>query len=189
MPRQRQDIGDLRQRLLGRPLWVFGYGSLMWNPGFAHRATCPARIYGYHRDFAMRSVRHRGTPQTPGLVLTLCPGGSCLGRAFQVAAADVPAAYDYLMDREIGTYAYGPALVPCRTTDETVRALTFVPTPSAPQFVPGLSMHEQAAIMAQATGGMGTNRAYLAHTIDQMQALGLSTQRFRALAALIDAIN
>ena len=155
----------------------------MWNPGFAHVRQTAAQLYGYHRAFAMASVRHRGTPDRPGLVLTLCPGGSCTGRAFLVAKAETEAAIAYLLDREIGTYAYRPAYVAMHMDGERRQALTFLPTPGAPQFQPGLSQAEQARAIAHAVGGMGPNVDYLRQTIVQMQALGLPTHAFEALEA------
>ena len=77
-------------------LWVFGYGSLMWDAGFAYRAAQPALLHGYHRAFCVYSHRFRGTQQKPGLVLGLNPGGACRGMAFQIAARDVPRALDDL---------------------------------------------------------------------------------------------
>lgn len=164
-------------------LWVFGYGSLMWNPGFAHVRQAPARVFGHHRAFAMASVRHRGTPERPGLVLTLCPGGSCSGRAFLVARHDTQAAIAYLLDREIGTYAYRPAYMQIDMAGQRAEALTFLPTPGAPQFKPGLSQSDQAQAIAHAVGGMGPNLDYLRQTIVQMQGLGLPTKSFEALEA------
>ena len=161
--------------------WVYGYGSLMWNPGFDFIRQRPARVYGYHRAFAMKSVRHRGTPDRPGLVLTLCPGGSCTGRAFQVAAAQGADVCAYLLDREIGTYAYRPAFIQI----DKGRALTFLPTRGAAQFVPRLTLDQQAAAMAFAVGGMGPNIDYLRKTIEQMKILNLPTVRFEALETRI----
>ena len=161
--------------------WVFGYGSLMWNPGFPFRHCVPARAFGYHRDFAMRSIRHRGTPKCPGLVLALCPGGSCTGRAFLVARAQGPGAISYLLDREMGTYAYRPALIFVHRGAERVRALTFLPTAQAPQFVPGLDRETQARAIAAAAGGMGSNQDYLHQTIREMERLNLPTEKFQAL--------
>ena len=159
------------------PFWVFGYGSLMWNPGFDFVQQRPARAHGYHRAFAMRSVRHRGTPARPGLVLTLCPGGSCTGRAFQVAREGADMACAYLLDREIGSYAYRPAWI--RTT--LGPALTFLPQAGAAQYVPRLTQDQQAAAIAFAVGGMGPNPEYLRKTITEMQKLHLPTKNFEAL--------
>ncbi len=85
----------------GGDLWVFGYGSLMWNPGFAHAEARPARLYGYHRAFCLYSEHYRGTEARPGLVLGLDRGGSCRGRAFRVPAHDADAAMEYLIAREM----------------------------------------------------------------------------------------
>ena len=85
----------------GGDLWVFGYGSLMWNPGFAHAEARPARVYGYHRAFCLYSEHYRGTEARPGLVLGLNRGGSCRGRAFRVPAHDADAAMEYLIAREM----------------------------------------------------------------------------------------
>ena len=137
----------------------------------------------------MWSVRHRGTVDRPGLVLTLCRGGTCVGKAFLVAAAQVAEAYAYLLDREIGTYAYRPALVSIWVEGAPVQALTFLPTPGAPQFTPGLTMQVQAQAIARATGGMGPNPEYLRKTIEEMERLKLPTHRFRALENCVLALK
>jgi len=85
----------------GGDIWVFGYGSLMWNPGFPHVEVRPARLRGYHRAFCLYSEHYRGTPERRGLVLGLDRGGSCVGRAFRVAAGEADAAMDYLIKREM----------------------------------------------------------------------------------------
>ena len=181
MSEQEQSIEEVRKRFIESKLWVFGYGSLMWNPGFHYAYNTLARSHGYHRDFAMRSVRHRGTPDMPGLVLTLCPGGSCVGRAFKVPPKDAMRVYDYLIEREISTYAYKPALIKIVVDSHSVAALTFVPKLGAAEFTPGKSLDQQAEIIAQAHGGMGTNRDYLTNTNEQLKALGLTNKRFQAL--------
>ncbi len=86
-------------------IWVFGYGSLMWNPGFPHVDVAAAHLYGYHRAFCLYSEHYRGTPERRGLVLGLDRGGSCVGRAFRVAAPDAAAAMDYLIKREMFGHA------------------------------------------------------------------------------------
>nr|MCU0831318.1 gamma-glutamylcyclotransferase [Rhizobiaceae bacterium] len=87
-------------------LWVFGYGSLMWRPGFVHEEALPARLTGYHRALCVRSLVHRGTPERPGLVLGLDKGGSCKGIAFRVTADRRDAVVDYLRARELVTNVY-----------------------------------------------------------------------------------
>lgn len=169
--------------------WVFGYGSLMWNPGFIYRRKLIAQHYGRHRAFAMRSLRHRGSLECPGLVLALVPGGSCRGFGFQVpgpAAADVCA---YLLEREMSLYAYRPAFVPVHLHHGRVQALTFLPVAGAKSYLPGLSLAQQARAIAFAVGGKGSNLAYLRQTVVQMQALGLPTACFEALEATALALR
>ena len=98
----------------GSDLWVFGYGSLMWNPGFPFAERHAATLPGYHRSFCVASHRYRGTPERPGLVLGLDRGGSCRGIVFRVAAADVPVALDYLWEREMDNRVYLPKLLQVR---------------------------------------------------------------------------
>ena len=172
-----QRLEDFGLKTPHQTFWVFGYGSLMWNPGFSYHQARPVRAYGYHRAFAMRSIRHRGTSSRPGLVLALCPGGSCKGHAFEVLPHEAERACAYLLDREIGTYAYRPAFV----STDLGPALTFLPQKGAAQFVPGLSVEEQARTIAFAEGGMGPNLDYLTKTIVQMRHLGLPTHGFEAL--------
>lgn len=184
-----QRLEDFALTTPTQDFWVFGYGSLMWNPGFDFVQAAAASVYGHHRAFAMRSVRHRGMAARPGLVLTLCPGGSCTGRAFQVAAKNAREVCAYLLDREIGTYAYRPAWVQMQIDQARYRALTFLPTKGAPQFVPRLTLNQQAAAIAEAVGGMGPNHEYLRKTIEQMRALGLTTSKFDALERRVDALR
>ena len=107
-------------------IWIFGYGSLMWNPGFEHLEAAPALLRGYHRDFCIYSHRHRGTPERPGLVLGLAPGGSCQGMAFRVAGTRAQAVLEYLHEREMGPYVYDARWVPVTAGGRRLRAHTYV---------------------------------------------------------------
>ena len=98
-------------------LWVFGYGSLLWNPGFGFAEARAARLVGHHRALCITSHRYRGTVERPGLVLGLDRGGSCLGLAYRVDAADAAAVRDYLREREMVTGAYREGLRPVRLAD------------------------------------------------------------------------
>ena len=89
-------------------IWVFGYGSLMWRPDFPHVETRPARLRGYHRALCVLSTRYRGTKARPGLVLGLDRGGSCVGRAFRVAARDADRVLAILHEREMLNRVYNP---------------------------------------------------------------------------------
>jgi cation transport regulator ChaC len=110
----------------GAPLWVFGYGSLMWNPGFPHLERQPAVLHGYHRRFCVLSHYYRGTPERPGLVLGLDRGGSCRGIAFKVAPDDVEAVVAYLWEREMVTGVYRPSLRQIRLPSGPVTACCFL---------------------------------------------------------------
>jgi cation transport protein ChaC len=113
------DYEDITKRLVPPPhdFWVFAYGSLMWNPEFPHQGVRPARLLGYHRAFCVYSHHYRGTRERPGLVLGLDRGGSCLGRAYKVRAADGAEAAAILDERERRGGVYDPRWVEVRFAD------------------------------------------------------------------------
>ncbi len=167
----------------GRDLWVFGYGSLMWNPGFPFLERSDAILHGYHRSFCVYSHRYRGTPEVPGLVLGLDRGGSCRGIAFRVAAADVPATMAYLWDREMITGVYRPGLRPIRLLPGgTVQACCFVVDRDHVQYCGRLSPEETVAYICQGHGRNGPNCDYLFNTVDHLDELGIADSPLHALA-------
>ena len=171
-------------------LWVFGYGSLMWNPGFPVMEAQAARLAGWHRAFCMSSIHYRGTVDYPGLVLGLAPGGSCVGRAFRVAAADRLTVIAYLRARELISYVYREITAPVRLiTGPRVTALTYVADRSNAQYVGGLDFEAQAIRMARAAGRSGPNADYLRRTVIEMDRLGLPTGHFHDLLARVEAIR
>jgi len=172
----RDDTGDI---------WVFGYGSLMWRPGFAHRAAAPALLRGYHRAFCVTSYRHRGTRDRPGLVLGLDRGGSCRGRAYLVAATDVPAVLDYLDERELIDYPYRRACVPIQAAGRRVSALTYLIDFNHAQYVGRLALEHTAEIIRGAHGISGSNPDYLRDLIAHLDELGIADGPLHALARLI----
>src|SRR5919199_5933416 len=111
---------------LGCDIWIFGYGSLMWNPGFRHCAAEAGLLRGWHRSFCVYSHRYRGTPERPGLVLGLDRGGSCRGMVFRVSAENVTAAMNYLWEREMTGGVYEMREVAVATAAGTVTARAFV---------------------------------------------------------------
>lgn len=158
-------------------MWVFGYGSLIWNPGFAHDLTLVASLPGWHRSFCMRSIHHRGTPQAQGLVLALdrAPGATCHGLAFRVTEGAEEETLAILRDRELISSAYLEQWLDVTLADggrET--ALAYVIDPGHEQYCGGLALEEQAQIIATARGGRGTNRDYLNATARHLHALGIA---------------
>lgn len=158
-------------------LWVFGYGSLIWEPGFEFSERQTARVLGWHRSFCMRSIHHRGTEAAPGLVLALdrAEGAACDGVAFRVAPGTEAATVVYLRERELISSAYLERNLPVTLADGAqVNGLVYVIDPDHVQYCGGLPLEEQAAIIARAAGGRGTNRDYLWNTAAHLAELGLA---------------
>jgi cation transport protein ChaC len=158
----------------GQPLWVFGYGSLMWDPGFPFTKQMTARLWGFHRGFCVWSHRYRGTPERPGLVLGLMPGGSCTGKAFRVKRGDETAVIDYLYRREMVTGVYRPGFHLAQMEDGSrVKVLAFVADPHHKQYAGYLSERQVIDTIATCCGARGTNAAYLANTVAHLDELGI----------------
>lgn len=167
----------------GQPLWVFGYGSLMWDPGFPHTSVRTARLWGFHRGFCIWSHRYRGTPEQPGLVLGLMPGGSCLGRAFRVRRGDQAAVIDYLYRREMVTGVYRPGFHLAEMNGERVKVLAFVADPKHRQYAGHLGEAQVIDIIARCRGQRGPNSVYLANTVAHLDALGIGDGPLHRLLA------
>lgn len=157
-------------------LWVFGYGSLIWDPGFPVAERRIARATGWHRSFCMRSIHHRGTVERPGLVLALdrAPGAWCDGVAFAVTPGAEDATLAALRERELISSAYLETTLPLTTADGPLEALAYVIDPDHVQYCGGLPLEEQARIIAGAVGGRGPNRDYLWSTVAHLQDLGIA---------------
>lgn len=166
--------------------WVFGYGSLMWRPGFAYLEAIPAVLRGYHRAFCIYSRHYRGTPEHPGLVLGLDCGGSCRGVAFRVAAADAAQVRSYLDERELAGYAYRPMTLPVETLDGAVDAYVFVADPDHPHYAGDVGLQRAAEIIIGARGVAGLNREYLIQTVRHLEHLGYVDA---ALHALLERVS
>jgi cation transport protein ChaC len=166
-------------RTSGGDLWVFGYGSLLWNPGFPVAEARVARLDGWHRSFCMSSVHHRGTPERPGLVLALdrAEGAHCDGLAFRVEARYAAQTVDYLRERELISSAYLETRLcvvfhDCGARCEDV--LTYVIDRAHEQYRGDLDLETQARIIAGAVGGRGPNDEYLYNTAVHLAELGLA---------------
>ncbi|WP_439154516.1 gamma-glutamylcyclotransferase [Yoonia sp.] len=172
--------------------WVFGYGSLLWNPGFIPAQSVTARLRDYHRSFCMLSIHHRGSEESPGLVLALdhMPGGQCTGVAFQVADTEHDSVLAALRERELISSAYVERHVDLETdAGKVIRALAYVIDPDHVQYCQ-LDLETQARMIARAVGGRGPNTEYLYNTAAHLTQLEIRdddmdwlVHRVRALTA------
>ncbi len=172
-------------------MWVFGYGSLIWNPEFPVAEARVARVQGWHRSFCMRSIHHRGSVADPGLVLALdARGGAvCDGVAFRVepgAEADTLAA---LRERELISSAYLERWIDVDLTGGgAVQALCYVIDPVHAQYCGGLTLEDQARVIAAAVGKRGANREYLWATASHLAKLGIADPDLLWLDARVRAL-
>lgn len=158
----------------GEDLWIYSYGSLMWDPGFHFAEVRLADVEGYQRRFTLRIELGRGSTQYPGLMLSLEPqAGRCHGLAFRIAADVVHAESAILWRREMLRGGYSPAMVPMTTPQGPITALAFVSNPAHVSYVGELSLAETAAMIASGKGVLGTNREYLAQLAAQLEVLGI----------------
>lgn len=171
-------------------LHVFGYGSLIWRPGFDHAGAELGVLRGYHRSFCLRSTRYRGTVARPGLVLGLDRGGACRGMVFRVEAARAAEVLAYLDDRELPDGAeivYRRRWVDVRlaASGRVVRAVTYVANRACRNYCGRLASGEAAAIIAAGHGAMGSNRDYLLNTVEHLRALGVRDRGLERIVALM----
>jgi glutathione-specific gamma-glutamylcyclotransferase len=168
-----------------RTHWVFGYGSLLWNPGFDHIRAVPAKLIGYHRKLCVYSFHYRGKPEQPGLVFGLDRGGSCRGLAYEVADAAWADTRAYLQKREQITMVYKDVTRSLRLIpDETVvQALTYVVDREHPQCACGLAEDDILRMVRQGEGVAGGNVDYVRRTHEQLLSLGLPDPRIARIVA------
>jgi glutathione-specific gamma-glutamylcyclotransferase len=168
------------QLLLER--WVFGYGSLIWNPEVDFECAELARLYGFHRRFCIGSTRYRGTPQTPGVVLGLDRGGSCIGMAFRLSQASLAESVRRLYDREMGNEVYIPTRVSILlASGERTSALAFVANRSSPAYQ-RLADAEVMRRLAHCSGQRGANAEYLIRTVHSLKNHGVRDAMLERLA-------
>jgi cation transport protein ChaC len=169
-------------------LWVFGYGSLMWRPGFAFEEARRARVIGYRRCFCIYSVHHRGTARRPGMVLGLDRGGACAGIAYRVSAANAAATIAYLRSREQVNGVYREAHLPVEITEgenREVTALTYIVERAHPSYAGRLPLTVQARLIRGAQGISGLNLDYLISTLRHLAELGIREPDLERILALI----
>ncbi len=166
--------------------WVFGYGSLMWRPGFAHVETVRARLYGYRRSLCIFSHLHRGTPNHPGLVLGLDAGGSCLGMAFRVPGDMTEEVMTYLREREMSNNVYHEKKLHLRLADgRVVEAITYVADRRHRQYAGRMTVEEAATIIASAHGESGANIDYVTNTLTHLRNMRVQDHALEHISELI----
>lgn len=173
-------------------MWVFGYGSLVWNPGFEVEDRVIATLPGYQRSFCMRSIHHRGTPEEPGLVLALDAQAEaqCHGVALSVPEHQADEVLAYLRERELVSSAYLEKMLEIDLADgRKVEAVTYVIDPDHVQYCGGLDLEEQARIIARAVGGRGPNTEYLFNTATHLGALGIIDAELDWLARRVRSLS
>lgn len=172
-------------------LWVFGYASLLWNPGFAVAEKVPARLHDYRRSFCMYSIHHRGTEQEPGLVLALDAheGETCDGLALRAETGTEETALAYLRERELISSAYLERRLELALKDgRHVEAVAYVIDPDHVQYC-DLPLEEQARLIAFAHGGRGPNAEYLYNTASHLEEMGVPDPDLRWLVREVRALN
>lgn len=173
----------------GEDVWLFGYGSLMWNPAMEFAESRPAVVRGWHRQFCLWLHGGRGTPEKPGLMLALERGGSCAGLLFRIPAAEAREELLLPWRRELFTGAYRSRWVTAMTDAGPVRAATFVVNRDHNRYAGRLEETLVARYLATATGSLGTCMAYLTETLQALHAVGLrdrSLERLQRLAAALE---
>jgi cation transport protein ChaC len=170
------------------PLWVFAYGSLMWNPGFAVRETQPARLHGFHRALCIYSEHYRGTPQKPGLILGLLAGGSCRGLAHRLPSDGYDTVRRYLWMREIeNDGVYVERSRPIHLADgRVVPSLVYLADRAHRQFAGKLPLAAALKLLRQGKGATGTNVEYVRNTLAHLRELGLRDRNLEELARRAD---
>jgi cation transport protein ChaC len=186
-PEAEKSSENSKENLEG-DLWVFGYGSLMWRPGFDYLEKVPARLIGEHRALCVYSFDHRGTPERPGLVLGLDRGGACRGIAYRVAASLRGDTIAYLRGREQTTNVYREVMRSVWLDNEPrerVSALTYVADRGHVQYAGRLPLAEQLRIVQQGHGRSGNNRDYVLSTVKAIEAEGFRDAPLHQLALML----
>ena len=178
----------LSEHRSGDDLWIYCYGSLMWDPGFHFAEVRLADLEGYQRRFTLKIDLGRGSRDFPALMLSLEPQqGRCHGLAFRIEASSVHAETAILWRREMLRGGYAPAMVPMVTPQGPISALAFVSNPAHPSYVGELPLGETASLIASGKGILGTNREYLVQLATQLEALGIDDPYVQKLHAQISS--
>ena len=169
-------------------VWVFGFGSLIWNPAFLYTERQPGRIYGYHREFCLWSRTGRGSPERPGLMLSLESGGSCAGVIYRLAPGTEATELDVLWRREMAAHSYRPVWTIAHTAQGTEAAVAFAANRDHERYAPGLDEDTVADYLARAEGPMGRGSDYLFDTVAHLHELGIRDGHLDRLARKVRRI-
>lgn len=170
----------------GRDVWIFAYGSLMWDPGFRFEEARPALLRGYHRSFCLYSHRYRGTPEKPGLVLGLDAGGACRGIAYRVHGRDAEKVMSYLWDREMLNRAYECKELTIDVAGRKELAQAFVVRRGHPQYAGKLPVDRAVELICQGEGARGHCYSYLENTVEHLDRLGIPDKQLHELLAAVN---
>lgn len=170
----------------GADFWVFGYGSLMWRPGFPYLECRSALLRGWHRAFCVYSQHYRGTREKPGLVLGLDRGGACRGRAFLVAAEDGLSVADYLHGREMISGVYEPRWVQVETAEGRLRAAAYLADRGHEQYAGKLDEERVVRLILQGHGIAGSNLEYIENTVRHLDELGIADGALHRLLRVVE---
>ena len=180
-----ESLQRLRARWAGSgERWVFGYASLIWRPEFDAAEHRPARVHGWHRALRMRSRVNRGTPQEPGLVFALLPGGACRGVVYRLREAHAEAELQRLWAREMPTGVYDPRLLPCHTAQGPVLALAFTLSRHSEHCLAPLAEDKLLHILRHSRGRYGSTLDYLTETAQALRQRGVRDREIERLVAL-----
>ena len=172
-------------RRIDSDVWVFGYGSLIWNPVFHYVEKRAGIVHGYHRRFCMWTNLGRGSDEAPGLMLGLDRGGSCRGMAFRIAAEVADEELDLIWNREMMSDTYRPTWMTVRTETGPVRAISFVMRRDHRRYIGPMGDDEAAASIAKASGFLGPCREYRFNTVDHLEELGIPDKGLTRLRNLV----
>ena len=169
------------------PIWVFGYGSLIWNPAFRHTASRTAQVFGYHRSFCIKTPLGRGSPEYPGLVLALDAGGSCNGVAFRLPARNMREELSVVWAREMAVSgSYRAVWVRAKTAKGRINAVTFAINRESDRYAGKLSEEELVERLSIASGYLGSCAEYLDNTVTHMRERGIQDAQMFHLQRLVN---
>lgn len=182
-PSEKTSAGSwISENPVAAGIWIFGYGSLMWKPGFDYLAACKARLHGYHRSLCVYSWVHRGTRQRPGLVFGLDRGGACKGFAFKIMPKDEANVIDYLDARELVTDVYRRKRLTITTDAGRVPAWCYVVRRDHPQYAGRLSEFRLIEMIENSEGRSGHCRDYVLSTVSHLEELGVNDGTLKSVA-------